>query len=122
MHEYSIVSALIENVGTHVASGLVRAIRIEIGSLAGVEASLLMTAFEVARFGTKCADASLEITAVDAQWACPRCERILKHGARLQCPDCQLPAALTRGDEIVLTQIEIEVDDAEENCNVPEGS
>lgn len=116
MHEYSIVHALVESVGTHVMAGAqVRHIRIEIGSLAGVDAGLLTTAYEVARFGTICAEATLEITPVAAQWACPRCERLLARGAKLQCPECGLPAALTRGDEIVLAQIEVDLEEGEEN-------
>lgn len=111
MHEYSIIHALVESVGTHVARGQVRHVRIEIGSLAGVDSGLLTTAYEVARIGTICAEATLEITPVEAQWACPRCERLLARGSKLQCPECALPAALTRGDEIVLAQIEVEVED-----------
>ena len=115
MHEYSIIHALVESVGAHVLAGQVRRIRIEIGSLAGVDAGLLTTAYEVGRIGTICAGAALEITPVDAQWACPRCERLLARGAKLQCPDCDIPAQLTRGDEIVLAQIEVEIEDGKEN-------
>ena len=115
MHEYSIVHALVESVGTHVRGAQVRCVRIEIGALAGVDAGLLATAYEVGRIGTVCAGATLEITPVEAQWACPRCERLLARGSKLQCPECDLPAVLTRGDEIVLAQIELEIEDGEEN-------
>lgn len=118
MHEYSIIHALVESVGAHASGGQVRCVRIEIGTLAGVDTGLLATAYEVARIGTICADAALEITNVDAQWACPRCERILARGSRLQCPDCDLPAALTRGDEIVLAQIEVEIEEGKETSRV----
>lgn len=111
MHEYSIISALIESVGAHAAAGQVRCIRIEIGALAGVDCGLLTTAYEVVRIGTICAEAALEITPVEAQWSCPRCQRLFARGSKLQCPECDLPAALTRGDEIVLAQIEVEVED-----------
>ena len=115
MHEYSIIHALVESVGAHVVAGQVLHVRIEIGALAGVDTGLLATAYEVARIGTICADATLEITPVGAQWACPRCERLLARGSKLQCPDCDLPAALTRGDEIVLAQIELELEEGKEN-------
>jgi hydrogenase nickel incorporation protein HypA/HybF len=111
MHEYSIIHALVEQVRTHVEAGQVRHVRIEIGALSGVDPYLLTTAFEVGRFGTVCADATLEITRVDAQWACPRCDRLVGRGARLQCPDCDLPVVMTRGDEIVLAQIQLEMDE-----------
>jgi hydrogenase nickel incorporation protein HypA/HybF len=115
MHEYSIIHALVESVGAHVAAGQVRHVRIEIGTLAGVDAGLLATAYEVARIGTICAEATLEITPVDAQWACPRCERLLARGSKLQCPECDVPAVLTRGDEIVLAQIEVDIEEGKEN-------
>jgi len=118
MHEYSIIHALVESVGAHAAGGQVRRVRIEIGTLAGVDAGLLTTAYEVARIGTICAEATLEITPVHAQWACPRCERILARGSKLQCPECDLPAALTRGDEIVLAQIEVEIEEGKESSHV----
>ena len=118
MHEYSIIHALVESVGAYAAGGQVRHVRIEIGALAGVDAYLLTTAYEVARIGTICAEATLEITPVDAQWACPRCERLLARGAKLQCPACDVPAALTCGDEIVLAQIEVDVEEGKERSHV----
>src|SRR5215212_2353275 len=98
MHEYSIIHALVESVAVHAAAGQVRHVRIEIGTLAGVDAGLLSTAYEVARIGTICAAATLEITPVVAQWACPRCERLFARDSKLHCPGCDLPAILTRGD------------------------
>lgn len=117
MHEYSIIQALVDSVGAAVvktgaasADGAeVRHIRIEIGDLAGVDIGLLTTAYEVFRFGTICAHATLEITPVRAQWACPRCDGIIARGSVLQCPLCGVPAALTRGDEIVLARVELAV-------------
>lgn len=120
MHEYSIIHALVGSVRASVertagtAGSTVKHVRIEIGSLAGVDLELLATAFEVFREGTICAQATLEITAVEAQWACPRCEQILARGAVLHCSTCDIPATLTRGDEIVLAQVELAVPDPED--------
>lgn len=125
MHEYSIIHALVDSVGAamtraSVASGAeVRHIRIEIGDLAGVDIGLLATAYDVFREGTVCAQATLEITPVQAQWACPRCEEIVARGSVLQCPSCGVPVALTRGDEIVLARIELAVPDLQESFVTP---
>jgi hydrogenase nickel incorporation protein HypA/HybF len=127
MHEYSIVQALVDSVEQHVAgTGVapalrVRHIRIEIGSLSGVSMELLQTAYETFREGTICAGAALEITPVDAQWACPRCDAIIERGGVLRCTSCDAAAVLTRGDEIVLRQIELGDANDETTDSVREG-
>jgi hydrogenase nickel incorporation protein HypA/HybF len=117
LHEYSIIHALVASVRAHVdgVAGdprpVVKVVRIEIGTLAGVDVELLATAFEVFRETTICETAILEIRSVEAQWACPRCDAIVARGAVLRCTACALPASLTRGDEIVLCQIELAIDE-----------
>ena len=114
MHEYSIVQSLVDSVasecGGH-AAALVLRVHIEIGDLSGVDTGLLTTAFETFREGTCCANADLLIERVSTQWVCPACDRPIANGAVLQCPHCHEPAQLTRGDEILLRQIEMEVPD-----------
>lgn len=128
MHEYSIIHALVESVRKHVDAvegnprPVVKMIRIEIGTLAGVDIGLLSTAFEVFREATICEMASLEIRAVDAQWACPVCDAIVLEGAVLRCALCGVPAALTRGDEIVLCRIELAVDEQQELSELKSGT
>ncbi len=114
MHEYSIVSALIDRVDAEARArnaGRVHKVHVCIGELAGVEVELLATAFTTFRPTTICADADLEIRRAPARWSCPKCSRTLAAGARLRCPDCAVPARLTEGDEIVLERIEMEVPD-----------
>ena len=83
MHEYSIVSALVERV-EQVAAGhpgaLVRRVHVQIGELAGVELTLLRTAYDTFRERTVCETAELAIE----------------------------PAA---GDELILARVEMEVPD-----------
>jgi hydrogenase nickel incorporation protein HypA/HybF len=113
MHEYSIVQALVDSVEGHAraADGArVRRVRIRIGDLAGVDAGLLASAYELFREGTICAAAPLEIVRTPAEWACEGCRRPIAAGAVLQCNHCGSPARLSRGDDIVLEQIELEVD------------
>ncbi|MEM7433624.1 MAG: hydrogenase maturation nickel metallochaperone HypA [Myxococcota bacterium] len=114
MHEYSIVASLIDRVEHEVQAhcgSKVQKLRVKIGELSGVEVDLLRTAFETFRERTICEGAQLEIDAIDAVWACTRCDRRIPRGAVLRCHDCSRPATLVRGDEIVLERIEMEVAD-----------
>jgi hydrogenase nickel incorporation protein HypA/HybF len=112
MHEYSLMLALMERVEQEAASRravAVHRVRIRIGELSGVEPDLLESAFSIVRERTICAHAAIEITRVPAQWECSRCQAPLTAGALLQCAACGAPARLTRGDEILLEQVELEV-------------
>lgn len=112
MHEYSIVSALLEKVDAEAQSRgaiAVHRLRVRIGELSGVETDLLASAYELFRERTVCAGADLEIVPVAARWACPGCDREIPRGAVLRCPECARPARLTGGDEILLERIEMEV-------------
>ena len=112
MHEYSLVSALIDRVETEARSHgalAVARVRLRVGELAGVEPDLLRTAFEMARAGTVCAGAELELVAVGARWACRGCGRQIPAGERLACSICGEPARLVEGDELILERLEMEV-------------
>jgi len=112
MHEYSIVSALMERVEAEArAHGAtdVRRIRVTIGELSGVEPELLATAFETFRDGTLCANTKLEIERIEAGWVCPQCGGKIPRGEVLTCGTCRVPAKLQGGDEIILERIEMEV-------------
>lgn len=114
MHEYSIIQALLQRVETEArerhALSIAR-LRIALGELSGVDPELLSSAYEVFRERTLCHGATLEIRAVPAHWICPVCGRTLPRGEILRCLACQAPARLAAGDEIVLEQIEMEVND-----------
>lgn len=110
MHEYSIVQSLVDSVAAAVPEGAaVRRIDVTIGELAGVDCSLLTTAYEVFRDGTLCAHAALAIERVPARWECSRCGGAVARGGFLRCALCGAPARLAAGDEIVLQRIELEV-------------
>jgi len=112
MHEYSIVSALLDRVDDaarlHGATAVHR-IRVQIGELSGVETGLLHEAFSLVRARTISARAELEITTVPAQWRCVLCNRIVAPGERLSCPECGASARLAKGSEILLERVEMEV-------------
>ncbi|MBL0212343.1 MAG: hydrogenase maturation nickel metallochaperone HypA [Myxococcales bacterium] len=114
MHEYSIVSSLVERVQREADAhpgAIVRRLHVRIGELAGVEIELLRTAFETFRAHTVCEGAELAIAAVPASWRCPRCDRAIPVGEILRCATCHRPARLAAGDDIILERIEMEVPD-----------
>jgi hydrogenase nickel incorporation protein HypA/HybF len=114
MHEYSIVSALldrVENEARRHAHAEVLGIRVRVGELAGVDADLLRTAWSVFREGTVCARAEIELAGEPAHWVCSRCEGAIQAGAVLRCPGCGAGARLVSGDALVLERIEMEVGD-----------
>jgi hydrogenase nickel incorporation protein HypA/HybF len=114
MHEYSIVSALVHQVEVEARAHralAVQRVRVRLGELAGVESELLVAAYELARAGTVCAGAELEIVAVPARWECSECSATIPRGARLTCPRCARPARLAAGEDLLLERIEMEVPD-----------
>ena len=112
MHEYSIIQSLVDSVERHAAqrpSASVKRLRVSIGEVSGVDATLLASAYEVFRIGTICDDAVLDIVPVAARWSCTKCGREIPKGEILRCGSCHAEAKLTGGDEILLDQIELEV-------------
>jgi hydrogenase nickel incorporation protein HypA/HybF len=113
VHEYSIVKSLVRRVEqTARARGatVVRAVKVSVGELAGVEPELLRTAYETFREGTLCERAALEIVAWRASFSCPGCGRVFGAGDVLRCAACDRPArASERSEALLLEAIDIEV-------------
>ncbi len=112
MHEYSIVSALLDRIEAEARSRgalSVASVRVAIGGQAGLDPDLLRSAFEVARAGTPCAAASLELREIPAVWRCRVCGGELPAEGPRRCPGCDAPGRLVSGDEIVLERLELEV-------------
>ena len=112
MHEYSIVQAMFDQIElTARANGAesVRRVHVRIGATAGVELSLLRSAYEIFRAGTMCADAPLDVDEVPVSWTCPDGHGDIAPGAHLTCAVCGRAARLASGDEIILDRLELEV-------------
>lgn len=112
MHEYGIVQTLLQRVEEETASRgatTVRRIRLRLGELSGVETDLLREAYRVFRERSVCADADLDIVSAEAAWACTRCGAEVPRAGPRWCEECDAPACLVSGDEIVLERIEMEV-------------
>ena len=114
MHEYSIVSSLVDRVqqiaGAH-PGAIVRRLHVRIGELADVGTELLRTAFDTLRARNVCDGAELAIQSVPADWRCPDCRRAIPVGRPLRCPRCRKAARLVAGDDIILDRVEMEVPD-----------
>jgi hydrogenase nickel incorporation protein HypA/HybF len=111
MHEYSLVRALADRVEAeaHARRAVaVHRLTVSIGALSGVEPELFATAFTLCRTGIL-SGAELDIRRVEATWSCPTCGRPVAAEDALRCRDCDEPARLGTGDEILLERIEMEV-------------
>jgi hydrogenase nickel incorporation protein HypA/HybF len=114
MHEYSVVSSLIASAEARAREHGALAIHrlwVRIGELSGVDPDLLVSAFELARLGTFCADAALDVERIPVAWACRACGTAIELGEALRCGVCGAPARLVAGDEIVLARMELEMAD-----------
>lgn len=111
MHEYSLVSAMVDRVEREArarSAVAVHRLGVRIGALSGVEPELFASAFTLCRQGLL-ENATLDIRRSEAEWACPACTKRIAPGAVLRCASCDTPAKLLTGDEILLEQIEMEV-------------
>ena len=112
MHEYSIIQSLVDSVeavAARHAGGSVHHLVVRIGDLAGVDRTLLQTAYDTFRAGTICEGADMTIERVEPRWECGHCHIEIPRGAILRCTICNLPARLAAGDEIILQRVEMEV-------------
>lgn len=112
MHEYGLVQNLLDQAAAvarkNGATGVLR-LELAVGENAGVEVPLLVTAYETFRMGTPCANAELAVRTVAARWECPRCGAEIARGLALRCTDCDVPARLVAGEELVLERLELEI-------------
>lgn len=112
MHELSIMEAVrdqaLEQAERH-GGGLITAITLRIGSLAGVEIDALALAFEVVMAGTPAAAARLLIEPVAAECFCAACQAPFPaHDGVCECPRCgAISRQLLRGRELQLASLEL---------------
>ena len=111
MHEYSLVSAMVDRIEREARARnavAVHRLAVRIGAVSGVEPELFASAFTLVRQGLL-EHAVLDVRRAEAQWACPACGAAIASGGPLRCAACGEPAKLLSGDEILLEQIEMEV-------------
>ncbi|MCS5700465.1 hydrogenase maturation nickel metallochaperone HypA [Cyanobium sp. FGCU-52] len=113
MHELSLMEAVrdqaLEQAGRH-GAGRIVAIRLRIGSLAGVEPEALRFAFTVVMEGTIAEEARLVIEAVPAVCFCGPCAQPFPAPeGNCECPLCgAISLELLQGRELELRSLELE--------------
>ncbi|GIU11105.1 MULTISPECIES: hydrogenase maturation nickel metallochaperone HypA [unclassified Shewanella] len=112
MHEYSIVTALIEECERHAqannANEIIR-VEIKLGILSGVEPELLKTAFETFKLEGICRDAQLVMNIQPLVLSCLSCGKTTEHTERsVICSHCQSgQTKVLDGEDMLLMQLEL---------------
>ncbi|MBX7489957.1 hydrogenase/urease nickel incorporation protein HypA [Helicobacter turcicus] len=114
MHEFSIVSSLLESC-EEIAKGndadRILVVYVEIGERSGVNPELLQSAFDTFKIGSKCERAELNIAFKKVELTCRSCEAVNEiNGVNYtKCPKCQSENVfISRGNEMLLLRLEME--------------
>ncbi|MDW7773971.1 MAG: hydrogenase maturation nickel metallochaperone HypA [Desulfobulbaceae bacterium] len=115
MHEFSLAQGLytqlLQLADTHRAARIVK-VRVEIGRLSGVVADSFSFGFEILTQENELTrGAILDITQTEAKRTCPDCGYIYpaENAETKLCPQCgSSDFILTGGDDLILTQVEME--------------
>lgn len=112
MHEYSIVTALIEDCERHAQTNnadKITRVEIKLGILSGVEPELLKTAFETFKLEGMCRDAELVMKIQPLLLSCLACGESTEHHERsVICSHCQSgQTKVLDGEDMLLMQLEL---------------
>ena len=118
MHEFSLVSAVIETLerfGAEQGWGPVKKVTLKVGAMRQVIPQTMQFAFKTACEGTRLDGAELELINVPIAIRCPKCGRTWgEEHMGLICPYCGCDGAqMEQGMELDIDSVEVE-DDAEE--------
>ena len=113
MHEMSIAESLVDRIADEARGqrfGRVRRIAVKLGALGHVEPAALIFCFDAVARGTVAEGAVLDVQTVPGEGWCPRCRCSVAIMQRYElCPVCgQSHVELTAGDELRLTELEVE--------------
>jgi hydrogenase nickel incorporation protein HypA/HybF len=113
MHEFSLVRSLIGQVAQIAIEhdgGVVKAIHLKCGSLAGVEPALVSSAFELMRAEHKLEVAVLVIEEVSLEANCLACnQQFYPVAFRFTCPNCGSgDTKIVQGESLILESVELE--------------
>jgi hydrogenase nickel incorporation protein HypA/HybF len=112
MHELSLVKSLLRQVDKirfEVGGGVVDAIQVEVGPLAGVEPLLMRSAFEQIAADFEMGATQLIIDEVPLLARCPICGPVAVEPVRIQCQSCGSPdVTITGGDEVRLQSVTVQ--------------
>jgi hydrogenase nickel incorporation protein HypA/HybF len=114
MHELSVALSIIDIAAAEadrLGARSVRAVHLRLGPLAGVACEALVSAFELARGGTRLAAARLQVEAAPMVIHCPACDCdvVIASLQNCRCPGCgALGGEVVSGRELEITALEIE--------------
>lgn len=112
MHEMSIAENLLELIADEARKERfhrVRRVRVQLGALGHVEPDALLFCFDVVAKGTVGEGADLDMEMVPGAGWCGSCCRSVAIGQRYDlCPACGSHLEMTAGDELRLTELEVE--------------
>jgi hydrogenase nickel incorporation protein HypA/HybF len=113
MHELAIAQRLIETASAalpRATTGRVTAVKVQLGTLAGLSKEELAFGFTIASTGTPFAGACLEIEELPAVVRCLHCnkEYVVAGQAAVCCPTCNsADLRIIQGKELTLRSIEV---------------
>ena len=114
MHEFSIVSSLLESceeIARNNGAHKVFEVFVEIGERSGVNPALLESAFKEFKFGGICEEAVLHISYSKVKLSCKDCEGQNEADTinYTQCPKCGgHNVSIIKGNEMLLLRLEME--------------
>jgi hydrogenase nickel incorporation protein HypA/HybF len=113
MHEMAICESLLGVLESEAARhnyNRVRMVRLEVGSLAGVEPEALLFSFDVVTRGSLAEGAALEIVETRPEAWCLNCSHAVAVQQRFDaCPDCGgYQLQLSGGDELKIKELEVD--------------
>ncbi|MCI5968669.1 hydrogenase/urease nickel incorporation protein HypA [Helicobacter sp.] len=114
MHEFSIVSSLLESceeIAKENKADKILVVYVEIGERSGVNPVLLQSAFSAFKVGSKCEEAELKITYKKVGLTCKNCGIIseVNEVNYTECPKCKSQNVfISSGNEMLLLRLEME--------------
>ena len=113
MHEMALCESIVQVLEQQAAVqnyAVVKAVRLEIGPLAGVELEALRFSFDVVTRGTLADRAKLEIIETKGEAWCMQCAKTVPVSQRFDaCPDCDsYQLQVTSGEELRIKELEVD--------------
>ncbi|HTZ45745.1 MAG TPA: hydrogenase maturation nickel metallochaperone HypA [Jatrophihabitans sp.] len=108
MHELAIAESMVDAVLEHTGTAEVRAVRLEVGTLAGVLPDALRFCFELAADGTPLAGAQLDISEPGGLAHCRHCGADFGvDGLILLCPCGSADVRVLSGQQLRILSVEV---------------
>jgi len=110
MHELSVATAVLNTALGHAGERPVEVVAMRVGAMRQVVPESLRFYWDIVARDTLCEGARLELTVVDAQLRCERCQREwMPSTAAFSCPGCGVSGrvAVVTGDELLVDYLEL---------------